>query len=308
MGAPSSRRLRATGAFEFVAIGDVPYTRGDRARFRHLARRINALPARFVVHVGDTQEGGSKASPRGLERMAAVFEELDGPLLFTPGDNDWSDCKRGKGGYGPEDALSDIRTAFFSSPQTLGRKSFRVARQPDEDPLFAEFVENCRFVLEHVVFVVLHVVRSDARADRSRQRQREASVAWLHRAFDEAEPAARGLVVLTHADLRYHAKRRERAGFDPLLSALAERAEAFARPVWIVHGDKHEFLVERPPLPPLRPEGLPNVHRVQVMGGKKNVHGVRIEVDPGSRQLLLPEALLVRENLGGPGLYRGPQP
>ena len=46
------------------------------------------------------------------------------PLVYTPGDNEWTDCHRtSNGGYTPTERLDVIRTTFFPQPGlTLGKQ------------------------------------------------------------------------------------------------------------------------------------------------------------------------------------------
>ena len=53
--------------------------------------------------------------------------------MFTPGDNDWTDCwgryGPGTGGYDPLERLAHERQLFASGDQSLGQKTLTLTRQ-----------------------------------------------------------------------------------------------------------------------------------------------------------------------------------
>ena len=61
-------------AFEFAAIGDVPYSEADSLRFLRLRDLIDAEDLAFVLHVGDIKGGGALPAPtRPWRRGCASF-------------------------------------------------------------------------------------------------------------------------------------------------------------------------------------------------------------------------------------------
>ena len=51
--------------FQFAAIGDVPYT--SAAQLDRLVERINKLPVKFTIHVGDIKSGSTLCSDEVFE-------------------------------------------------------------------------------------------------------------------------------------------------------------------------------------------------------------------------------------------------
>ena len=50
------------------------------------------------------------------------FNALKAPAIFTPGDNDWTDCDRpSNGGFNSLERLDHERQVFFSTPFSLGQ-------------------------------------------------------------------------------------------------------------------------------------------------------------------------------------------
>lgn len=123
--APSSR---GRGPFAFALIGDTPY----------LASSMPGAPYPEFDHLA------------GLNRFEA-------PLVYTPGDNEWTDCHRiNNDQYQPLERLARLRQVFFPTPgmTTVGGVSRKV-------PGFEEFPENVRWIHNRVVFATLHMVGSN---------------------------------------------------------------------------------------------------------------------------------------------------
>jgi hypothetical protein len=91
-GGDAERRVQRTGPAVAV-IGDTPYGADQVANFRTDIATINADPdVRLVIHLGDIQEGPSRCTNAYLERIRRDFDSFDDPLVYTPGDNEWTDC------------------------------------------------------------------------------------------------------------------------------------------------------------------------------------------------------------------------
>ena len=52
------------------------------------------------------------------------------PLIYTPGDNEWTDC-RPISKYDPNERLDRLRQLFFAAPRSLGQRSRALTRQSD---------------------------------------------------------------------------------------------------------------------------------------------------------------------------------
>src|SRR3712207_9494370 len=72
-----------------------PYTTLFRSRVQELIARINRDPAvRTVVHVGDIKKGSTVCSDAYFVFVRDAFETFEDPVVYTPGDNEWTDCHR----------------------------------------------------------------------------------------------------------------------------------------------------------------------------------------------------------------------
>ena len=285
-------------AFEFAAIGDVPYSEADSLRFLRLRDLIDAEDLAFVLHVGDIKGGGASCADEALASRVRLFSAFRHPFLLTPGDNDWTDCHRpGPGFHAPLERLAKLRELFYTPPgRVLGGGSLTVISQA-ADPAWTEFPENVRWSRGGVVFAALHLVGSrNALApfptrtpadDAEVTRRTGAAIAWMRQAFEAAEEtSAAGVLIAIHANPRFE----RHQGADPpepytgFIEALAAEVSAFARPVVLVHGDSHYFRVDKPLLGPSSGRRLDNFTRLEVFGAPQ-VHWVRVRVDAADPQV-----------------------
>jgi hypothetical protein len=295
-------------------IGDVPYGAAQVAEFRTDVAEINEDPTiERVIHLGDIKDGGSRCDTTYFQARLADFQAFDEPLVYTPGDNEWTDCHRASNGaFLPTERLDTIRQLFFAEPgQTLGRQRRTVRYQSEAFP------ENVRWNEARVTFGTVHVVGSNddqlpwfgdrkdpvtgqpspetraERAERSREytKRESAAVEWIDSIFDAAERrGARGVAIGMQADMwDASAPPAALTAFEPIKAILADRAESFGRPVLLLEGDSHKFLVETP-------EGMPaNLKRVVVQGSSSTPREwLRLHVDPKSEQVFSCENVAYR--------------
>jgi len=104
----------------FMIVGDTAYNPpADYDRYHALIAKINAVDPDFTIHIGDTKGGGSCGDD--FQKQALEFlNEFSSPVIYTPGDNEWTDCHRPiNGSFKPEERLYAIRRIFFASNQSL---------------------------------------------------------------------------------------------------------------------------------------------------------------------------------------------
>ena len=311
VGLASPSALRAE-VFKFVALGDVPYSiSGDYVKFERLINAINQTKQMFSIHVGDIKSGGTLCSEENYAKIVGMFATFEQPLVYTPGDNEWTDCHRpAAGGYDPLERLAKIRAMFFGTPsQSLGKAPMPVESQAQVMPVFANYVENARFERSGVLFVTIHVVGSnngfEARQGTGQpqtaieyfERDR-ANVAWLKDSFDVAGTRqAKAVVIAMQADpydVRQAAPGLPLAsGFRNTVEAITRGAQDFKRPILVIHGDAHRMELAR--FQNIKMEPIPGVWRLEVMG-EKDVHAVRVTVDPDDPGVFSFEPLIVPEN------------
>lgn len=290
---PAPRRANAPGAFSFAALGDAPYSAGDERRYPLTLADIEAHDLSFVVHVGDIMAG--RCTDARFRKSLDWFNGLRHAVIYTPGDNEWSDCGyRGAGSFAPGERLQRLRQLFFTRPaRTLGRRQLPVVSQA-EQPAFAELVENLRWSHGGVVFATVHVVGSrnglgptagPSLSDSAEVRRRtEGAAAWVRETFAEARARGAPAVVIAFQAFPYFerpAGDQARQPFEPFLLALEEEVERFGRPVLAVHGELHEYLVDQPLVRRTTGRRLSNFTRMQVPGSP-DVGWVRVVVHPGA--------------------------
>ena len=278
--------------FRFVALGDMPYGKAEvvNPKFEALISTINARKPAFTIHIGDTKSGGTPCSNDMLNQQLMYMNAFESALVYTPGDNEWTDCYRKSAGeFDPLERLTYIRKTYFTTPNSLGKLPIALERQADLMPESKKFVENARFAKSGVMFVTAHVVgsnnnfevRDPAAATEFFERDK-ANVAWLKDSFAKAGAnQAKALVLALHADMfefDFNMFRRERflrhSGFKRFGETLVAKARAFGKPVLLIYGDSHIFRVWRP-----FPKSAANITALEVYGAR-DMHAVEITVSP----------------------------
>jgi len=181
-------------SFKFIALGDMPYNiPDDYARYERLIQRINYLNPTFTIFVGDTKSGSTPCSDDYNLIIQNYFNQFKSPLIYSPGDNEWTDCHRlSAGAYDPIERLHNLRRTFFQTQYSLGQKRILLTRQADTDPRFKKFTENSFWVNNQFLFVNLHITGSNnnfERNDRAKEEyyeRNQANLSWIKDAFQTA--------------------------------------------------------------------------------------------------------------------------
>ncbi|MBI4626233.1 MAG: hypothetical protein HY736_23805 [Verrucomicrobia bacterium] len=290
--------------FSFVALGCMPYGRENFAAYERLLAEINRRAPAFTVHCGDTKTGSEPPTEAFLVQVRTWFDSLDSPVVYTPGDNEWTDVHRTNNGrHDPLVWLGKVRTTYFAEERSMGRKPMPLVTQR-RDPAFAKFVENARWSRGGVVFATVHVVGSNnnnqpgvpGAVEEFRERD-AANAAWVRAAFAEARAAgAAGVALFFQAEPFASVNRKtEGSGFTRFLATVEAEARAFAKPVLLVHADAHRYRLERGMRFQRDAEPLANVTRLETFGAG-DIHAVQVVVDPASPQVFLAGPLLVPDN------------
>ena len=290
----------ATGSpaspFFFVALGDLPYGPAmlSHPPYERLIAQINRLDPVFSVHIGDFKSGSSICSDEAFVEQLGFFNRFERPLVYTPGDNEWTDCHRALAGrFDPRERLHRLRQLFFTEPRSLGRRRMELERQSEVDPKFEIYVENARFTVHGIQFLTVHIVGSNNGLDPKEPaaveefKSRElAVVSWLEQGFAKAvREQAPAIVVMFHADVFDEKGSRaafaENSGFARVIGrTLLPLAKEFDRPVLVIHGDSHQFRVDNPFRDSLG-QAIANLTRLEVFGAT-DTRAVKVTVDLGS--------------------------
>jgi hypothetical protein len=306
--------------------GDLPYSDVQaQTGVPNLIADMNSHELAFTVHDGDLKAGnGTPGSVTPTTCTDALylqglgyFNSLRAPAIFTPGDNDWTDCDRASnGGFNSLERLDHERQLFFSTPFSLGQH--RIHMEVQSTPLCLSFtgttpcVENRRWNHGGVTFATLNIQGScnnlcDTNPDPKEFAARNAAdIQWLHDTFEEAKARGSAAVMLisqadpgwdltdgTRAPLRDPKTLAETDGqpdgFQTFLLALRDEVVAFKKPVAYVNGDSHYFRVDKPFLN-AKGQRLENFTRVETYGdnqgnGNNDVNWVKVTVDARSREV-----------------------
>jgi hypothetical protein len=310
--------------------GDLPYSALQASvGVPNLIADMNAHHLQFTVHDGDLKAGSNSPCDDNLYYQAITFlDALRAPAMFTPGDNDWTDCDRpSNGGYNSLERLVRERQILFSTPFSFGQR--RLRQEVQREPLclgtsgMVPCVENRRWTVGRVTYATLNVQGScnnlcDTAPDPAEFAARNAAnIRWLRDTFATAK--ARGSVAVmlisqanpgwdlsdpTRAPLRDPKTLAETDGapdgFRDYLLALREETIAFRRPVAYVHGDSHYHRIDKPLLDAAG-RRLENFTRVETFGdnapnGNNDVNWIKVNVDPRGRDVFSYQAMIVPGN------------
>ena len=207
--------------------GDLPYNDIQATTgVPNLIADMNSSDLAFTVHDGDLKAGNAIAGSvtpttcanalyaQGLGFLNALRE----PAMFTPGDNDWTDCDRVKNGaFNSLERLDYERALFFNTNHSLGRDTMK--QDVQATPLCLGYsstpgqytnvpcVENRRWTVGKVTYITVNVQGScnnlcDTNPDPQEYAARNAAdIAWLQQSFAWAKAnGSAGIMIVSQAD------------------------------------------------------------------------------------------------------------
>jgi len=319
-GCASVPAVDSAGKFEIGLIGDQHYDAESTAKFPNIMAEMNRANLAFVVHVGDIG-----APPYGscndetYYRRRDEFNQSRHPFVFTPGDNEWTDCHQA-GIPDSLERLSKVREVFFQGERSLGLRTMPLTRQSN-DPHYAKFRENARWTHGGVVFVTLHMPGSNNNLGRTPEMDVEyaernaANIEWMRQVFQYAkENGSRAIMILIQANPQFQntwpTRRKGSLGIAPapkkpsgyaeFLGALQREVLAYDKPIVLVHGDTHYFRVDKPLILDDKSGGgrgrvVEHFTRVELFGYPES-HWVRATVDPADPNVFSFSPGMVIEN------------
>ncbi|MER5914661.1 hypothetical protein ABT124_30350 [Streptomyces sp. NPDC001982] len=181
--------------FTLAVYGDAPYGTSptDTAEFQAtpgFVESINNDPqVSLIAHVGDIHSGKQYCTQVYDQSVYNLWAKYQKPMVYTPGDNEWTDCHKpaeGGGTYSsatqqinyvldpvthqpvdyasgnPAANLDLVRSTFFSKPgSTLGNGKQHVLSQAQvydrAHPTDSQFVENVMWQQKGIQFVTLNI-------------------------------------------------------------------------------------------------------------------------------------------------------
>jgi hypothetical protein len=279
--------------FAFAVMGDTPYSAAEEKRFEAMLASLERERLAFVVHVGDIK-GGQPCTDELFLARRAQFDRSAHPFFYTPGDNEWTDCRgNARGPRDPIERLQRLRAIFFADDESLGRRRLPAESQRACVPSPAEcgcnaHPENRAWSIAPVRFVTLNVTGSDnnqgydAANDREARCRNEANRQWLARGVQAGmAPDVRALVVMVQANPWWIL--RTPHVFDGFLAQVREASARLRKPVLLVHGDTHQYRVDNPFVDETG-NPVAGITRLETWGSPF-VGWVRVTVDPTKSDL-----------------------
>ena len=251
----------AAAQFAFAAFGDIPYNRDEEPQLAAMIAEMNREALAFAIHVGDFKDARTECSDALFIQRRETFGLSHHPFFFTPGDNEWTDCRRAR--WAPRDPmerLAKLREVFFARDASLGQRPLAAVRQTARG-----YPEHMRWMVEEVVFATVNVPGPDNHqsAMPAESKRRTAAVLdWIADAFRIArERKAPALVIATQANLFTGSR-----GYAAIVKTLSAESQAYAGEVLVVHGDTHWFRFDKPLADPDSGRPIENVTRLEVHG------------------------------------------
>ncbi|MBA2471351.1 MAG: hypothetical protein H0V41_03575 [Pseudonocardiales bacterium] len=326
-------------AYEVGLFGDMPYADFGRAQYPNVIDDMNRARLAFSVFDGDSKNGkepcyadshthalsdqtpemavADATNPDIYKYALNLFGLFHDPVVYLPGDNDWTDCDRPKTLYGKvsdsNDRLAYERALYYPTDRSLGQRTIAQIRQS------AAYPENVRWSRGPVTYIGLNIPGSDnnfavatadgklpdgppAQGQAEYKARNAANLEWLRAGFDAAKAAhSKGVMIVIQADM-----------WDPTATVthfadtkaeLARQSIAFDGKVILVNGDSHSFEMDKPltdatttPAGFPDPKVIENFTRVTTFGEVQN-HWVSATVDPKDPNVFTFHQHLVTANL-----------
>ena len=137
--------LSSKRTFSFAVWGDTPYSANEARAQVRMIDEINASGVDFLVMVGDIV-GGEKCDNALYTRTRDTFNSFTAPLVYTPGDKEWTDCHTFA--QDPVERLAYIRQTMFATSRSFGRRAISLVQQRPSYP------ENARWSVGPVLWSV----------------------------------------------------------------------------------------------------------------------------------------------------------
>lgn len=245
----------------FVVVGDMPYmAKEDRMLTLpdgKLVLAIHELNAPVLIHYGDFKGGGESCSGSLLtKRKEQMFSLNPHRVIYTPGDNEWTDCDRKdlEETFSEIESLKRLRALFYKDKKLdLSRDIPHLVRQKEQ-------IENSMWKVGNLLMGTLHIVGthnartnillSDVNTTLDAVDRRDAlNLIWLKTLFEHAKDAS-GLVILFHADI-YRFKgdapactkinRLKCNPYKNIRDGIEALALVYKKPVLVIHGDTNAY-------------------------------------------------------------------
>lgn len=257
-------------SWRFAVIGDTPYSDRERRELPALLGEIADAQPAFIVHVGDIKKSSARCSDEIFADRHALFSASRVPLIYVPGDNEWTDCKHLVAGhYDERKRLGKLRELFFATPRSLGQTTIALERQSEQWP------EHLRWRLGPVLFVTLNVPGPNNNfglgqtASAEFAQRNPVVIDWLKQGFAAARREQSAAIVVAmqgNPGLKHFAAGLGHSGYRQLLATLRDETLRFPGQVLLIHGDTHWQRIDHPLRDPASGKPLANFTRLESFG------------------------------------------
>ena len=296
---------------KFIAFGDTPLASEKKYYefYEKLIKNINSANPSLVINTGDTHSFKVCSNDK-IDYFYSSFNNIQSPVIYTPGDNDWLDCLDASDGtFEPLERLNYLRETYFNKKKTLGAFSLPLINQSQDG-----YPENIRLVKDNIGFITLHVVgykwnfnKLDQIIKKEFYARNKANLDWLDESFKALEKTD-AIVVAFHASafegifesprniykritedknillsLNTY-KRIFRTIFKlvgdvkflhkDIVESLASHSSEFNKPVLLLYGDSHDHRIYQP-----FKKLFPNLHAIEVFG-TPDIKAIEIAIRP----------------------------
>jgi hypothetical protein len=248
-----------------VILADTPYSDKEKQMLQGpnglLYRLVNETNPTVVMHLGDFKSGGKSCTDALLREHKVLLAQIyPGKVIYTPGDNDWTDCDRNLLPYrfNELERLDFLIKLMFQTPPLLTNNLSSITSQSAQ-------IENKLWVNKRLAVSTLHIVgTSNGRTNIAKSKRESATKAvdnrdeknlkWLKNIEDNSNNFD-AVIIGFQADIYQKSVLESGSCDDSSLKtcdafavyrqAFADLAKRINKPVLISHGDTGEFCFEK---------------------------------------------------------------
>jgi len=248
-----------------VVLADTPYSDKEKQMLQGpnglLYRLINETNPTVVMHLGDFKSGGKSCTDDLLREHKALLAQIyPGKIIYTPGDNDWTDCDRSTllYSFNELERLDFLIKLMFKTPPLLTNDLPSIMTQHSQ-------IENKLWINDRLAISTLHIVgTSNGRANIDKSKQDDAikkvdardkiNLTWLKKIEDKSKDFD-ALIIGFQADIYQQSVVDSGScdnssltacdAFSLYRQAFKDLAKRINKPILISHGDTGEFCFEK---------------------------------------------------------------
>lgn len=248
-----------------VILADTPYSEQEKQLLQGptgtLYRLINKANPTVVMHLGDFKNGGESCTDALLtEHKALLGQVYPGKMIYTPGDNDWTDCDRSSLLYRFDELerLNFLIKLMYQTSPLLDENLRLISSQTEQ-------IENKLWLNDRLAISTLHLVgTSNGRTDINQSKREDAinkadqrdqsNFAWLKNIENKAKDFD-ALIIGFQADIYQGAVLKSGLCDDSALipcdaftvyrQVFKDLAKRLNKPILISHGDTGAFCFEQ---------------------------------------------------------------